>query len=80
MKEELNAELMELLEELQVDSVRELSKRVQDGSVTAAELSVIRGMLKDNNIQVKLTGKSPLEKLGDNLPAFDENDPTNPMH
>jgi hypothetical protein len=80
MKEELNAELMELLEELQVDSVRELSKRVQDGSVTAAELSVIRGMLKDNNIQVKLTGKSPLEKLGDNLPSFDENDPTNPIH
>jgi hypothetical protein len=37
-------------------------------------------MLKDNNIQVKLTGKSPLEKLGDNLPSFDENDPTNPMH
>ena len=80
MNEDLNTELQALLTELQIDSVKELSKRVKSGEVTAAELGVIRNMLRDNNIQVKPGTKNPLEQLADDLPAFDENDPTNPLH
>jgi|AntDeeMinimDraft_5_1070356.scaffolds.fasta_scaffold22301_4 hypothetical protein len=77
---DLNTELQEMLTELQIDSVRELAARVKSGAVTAAELGVIRNMLRDNNIQVKPTGNSPLEKLGDALPSFDEDDPVNYRH
>lgn len=80
MNEDLNAQMQEVLEELQLSTVNELLERIKSGAATAAELGVARNLLRDNNMQVKATGKSPLEKMRENLPAFDEEDPTNPMH
>lgn len=80
MNEDLNKQMQEVLEELQLHTVKQLLERVQSGAATAAELGVARNLLRDNNMQVKPTGNSPLEKLGDSLPAFDEDDPANPYH
>lgn len=77
MEDDLNFQLTAILEELQLATVTDLLRKIRSGEATAAELGVARNLLRDNNMQVKPTGKSPLEALGHALPAFDEDDPTN---
>lgn len=77
---DINAEMTRVLEELQLETIQQLLDRVRSGEATAAELGVARNLLRDNNMQVKPTGNSPLEKLGSELPAFDEDDPNVPVH
>ncbi|NCT81900.1 MAG: hypothetical protein GXC94_02040 [Comamonadaceae bacterium] len=47
----------------------ELAKRIKDGTATAADLSVIRQFLKDNNVEA-LPGvpDTPMKALTDSLP------------
>lgn len=49
-----------------------LSKRIKDGTATAADLSVARQFLKDNGIQAVPVPGSPVRNLADDLPTFDD--------
>lgn len=75
--DDMNITLTVLLEELQLATVNDLLRKVRAGEATAAELGVARNLLRDNNMQVKPSGHSPLEALGHALPSFEEDDPTN---
>lgn len=64
-----------LLEELHISTVQQLLERVRSGNATAAELSVARQMLKDNNMELRPNATSPLQQLADELPeAFDQDE------
>lgn len=58
----------EVLEALHGVLAKELARRIEDGSATAADLSVARQMLKDNNIDSTPAAGSPLANLRDSLP------------
>lgn len=76
MKKKLNKQMEELLSELALLQVKELTKLVKDGEATAGHFAVIRGLLRDNNIQIKSDSEdSPMAELIGELNAnFDEYD------
>lgn len=49
----------------------DLLKRIRKGEATAADLSVARQFLKDNNISAVPVKNSPLGKLAGSIPDFD---------
>lgn len=64
--------MTDILQDLQTDLIRELHKRVKDGSASPSDLNVARQLLKDNNVGF-LKDKHPDAKaLVDDLP-FDIN-------
>jgi hypothetical protein len=61
------------LEQLFDTLITTLNTRLDNGDYTAADLSVIRQLLKDNNIQVMVGEGHPIDNLIDKLP-FTEGD------
>jgi hypothetical protein len=51
-----------------------LIQKIKDGTATAADLSVARQMLKDNNITAVPVEGSPLQSLTDTLPFTGDED------
>lgn len=51
-----------------------LADKIRSGEATAADLSVARQMLKDNNVSTLPTKGSPLGDLADSLPYADPDD------
>lgn len=71
------ADLDEILANLHEGLAKNLLTKVQDGTATAAELSVARQMLKDNNVTAIPTKGSPLGDLENqlsDLPSFEDDD------
>ena len=61
------------LETLHAELAKVLLKRVKAGDATAADLSVARQFLKDNNIEVSnLSRAKPLRELAAALPFEEE--------
>lgn len=56
-----------LMGELHELSVRLLMERIKDGTATAADLSVARGLLKDSDITAKRGAGGALDELEDQL-------------
>jgi hypothetical protein len=59
------------LEKLHVELTKQLLARVKNGSATAADLSVARQFLKDNNIDAVPEEGSPLADLARGVPFQD---------
>lgn len=57
-----------LLKEAMLDLIQELRRRIKAGEATAADLGVLRQMLKDNNIQATPAPLSPMAGLLADLP------------
>ena len=71
------SDLDKILEELHEELAQKLLDKVKAGEVTAAELSVARQMLKDNNmtsVPKKGTPLGELEEHTKDLPTFDDED------
>jgi hypothetical protein len=50
-----------------------LLSKIDDGTITAAEMAVARGLLKDNHIEAATPSANPaLASLGIKLPTFDD--------
>ena len=60
---------IELLGELHGLVATELTRRIQSGEATAADIAQAIKLLKDNNISAIPTDNNPLGKLVDNLKA-----------
>ena len=60
--------LEELLGELHEAVIKDLLRRVHEGTATAADLGVARAILKDNHINALPTQENPLGKLLESLP------------
>ncbi len=58
---------IELLGELHSLVATELTRRIQSGEATAADIAQAIKLLKDNNISAIPTDNNPLGKLVDNL-------------
>jgi len=56
------------LNALHGEFAKSLAQKLKDGTATAADLSVIRQFLKDNNIEALSVPGSPLGALTDALP------------
>lgn len=67
------------LEKLHVELTKQLLARVREGAATAADLSVARQFLKDNNIDAVPEKGSPLADLARNVP-FQDTDETDFRH
>lgn len=68
-----------LLNEMHGVLTQKLLDRIKSGDATAADFNVARQLLKDNNIQAVPVKDSPLQKLTDAIPAFEDDDPI-PQH
>lgn len=64
--------------ELHGEIAKQLTKRIKDGTATAADIAVAVKFLKDNGITATPVPKSPLGNLADELPTFEDGDL--PMH
>ncbi len=63
------SDLKTLHEKLHAALVKDLLKRIKDGTATAADLGVARQLLKDNGIDVNSArANKPLQELADTLP------------
>jgi hypothetical protein len=69
----VNGKLNDVLGQIQISLAEEILKRIKDGSATAADLQVARGLLRDNNIQALPEANPGLMRLADSLP-FDDTD------
>lgn len=61
----------EILSQLHAALADELLRKVQSGGATAAELTAAIKFLKDNGIDAPASPGSPLDRLKDSLPSFD---------
>jgi hypothetical protein len=61
-------ELDKILGSLHTALAADLLRRIQEGSATAADLSVARQFLKDNGIDALATQSEPLANLARSLP------------
>jgi hypothetical protein len=61
----------EALEDLHGQLAKDLTRRIKTGEATAADLSVARQFLKDNNIDSIAKPGNPLGALADSLPFPD---------
>jgi len=64
--------LHKIYADIHLETAKLLLQRIREGSATAADLSVARAILKDNNIVAKPVGGSPLNNLAASLPQFDD--------
>lgn len=62
----------ELLGRLHDAVAADLLRRVLSGEASAQELSVVVKFLKDNGIEALPADNSPLKRLADALPEFDD--------
>jgi len=62
------SELDKILGSLHTALAADLLRRIQEGSATAADLSVARQFLKDNGIDALATQSEPLANLALSLP------------
>lgn len=63
-----------LLNEMHGVLTQQLLARIKSGEATAADFNVARQLLKDNNIQAVPVKDSPLQKLTDAIPEFEDDD------
>jgi hypothetical protein len=63
--------LNDILGDIQIELAGLVLKRIKDGTATAADLQVARGLLRDNNIQAIPSANPNLMRLAHSLP-FDE--------
>jgi len=66
----------ELLDVLHGALAKELLRRIEDGTATAADLNAARQFLKDNGIDAVPTQGSPINNLMANLPFTTDGDAT----
>lgn len=64
--------------ELHGEIATELTKRIKNGTATAADIAVAVKFLKDNGITASPVPKSPVGNLAEELPYFEDDDL--PMH
>jgi hypothetical protein len=64
--------LDKILSDLHEAIASDLLRRIQDGSATAADLSVARQFLKDNGIDAMAQQSEPLANLAKTLPFSSE--------
>jgi hypothetical protein len=62
------------LEALHGALANNLAAKIKNGEATAADLSVARQFLKDNNIDALPTKGTPLSELQESLPEFNPDD------
>lgn len=67
-------DLEKILSDLHAEMAKTLLDKVRSGEITAAELSVARQFLKDNNIDAVPKKDTPLGNLVDELPFTDTDD------
>lgn len=70
----MSNQLNEILEQMHYSLGAELLKRIQEGTATAAELSVARQFLNDNHISGVPKANNPLGQLAQKLPSFEDTD------
>lgn len=63
-----NNDLTKLLGDLQTKLVADLLAKIQKGEATAADLSVARQLLKDNNITVTPQADPNISRIHESLP------------
>lgn len=68
------SKLKDVLGQIQITLAEEILRRIKDGSATAADLQVARGLLRDNNIQAIPEANPGLMRLAESLPFEDEDD------
>jgi len=61
----------ELLSQLHDDLASHLKNKLDDGSISAAELNILRQFLKDNQIQAKPVEGTPFGELARALPDIE---------
>lgn len=64
----MNDPIKETLEELHLEAIRLLLKRVKSGEATAADLAVARNILRDSNIQCLPRANPEMLQLADSIP------------
>lgn len=67
-------DLADIMSKLHSALAEELLDRVNSGSATASDLSVVRQFLKDNGIDSVPKKGSPIEKLSHSLPFTEADD------
>lgn len=60
-------DLLAALEELHVESIRLLAKRIKDGSATASDIAQAVALLKHNNISASRDEDTELREMQDQL-------------
>jgi hypothetical protein len=68
MTKKTKAASSDVLEELHAALAKALKDRIESGEATAADLSVVRQFLRDNNIDAIPNEGSPLDDLRNALP------------
>lgn len=63
--------LTDILGDIQIELAGLVLQRIKDGTATAADMQVARGLLRDNNIQAIPQANPNLMRLADSLP-FDD--------
>lgn len=69
------AALEELLGELHEAVANDLLTKIKAGEATPAEISTAVKFLKDNGIEAIPVSKSPLDKLAQEMPDFNSEEP-----
>lgn len=68
MAKKKNRELTDILEDMHVKLAEDLLQRIENGTATAADLSVARQFLRDNGIEAQRKNHKPLASLAEKLP------------
>lgn len=76
----MTTKLDDIFAEMHLEMAKELLKKIKDGSATAADLSVARQFLKDNNISGVPAKDTPLGSLVQSLPFTGEEEETKFPH
>lgn len=75
----MDKSIQHILEELHIETAKDLLKRIKSGEATPGEISAALKMLKDNGIEAIPTPENPLGQLADSLPQFTDEE-ANELH